>query len=237
VSTKLTLQASLPLLLLENVLPTRIAFYGQVRSGSLEEAAHCLGDSDIAELQAGLIDRQIDHPTKRLRVRQLDWSRDTIFPDLFPKVLLSILVPSLYHSSDMASTSSLNQSLTAAWAIPAVPAVRKKSKKTIPLNQPASPEAELATDDKPVRRKRPRNDAGTLSAKYAPPDLKLSLLGGLEIQITQLLEIVVLPLLHPEIYQYTGVPRPRGVLLHGVPGGGKTQLVKCLAGVGYVWIV
>ncbi|WWC92358.1 uncharacterized protein L201_007315 [Kwoniella dendrophila CBS 6074] len=84
-----------------------------------------------------------------------------------------------------------------------------------------------------VKRKRPRNnnnDQETLSSKYQPPDLKLSLLGGLQSQITQLMEIVVLPLLHPEIYQYTGVPRPRGVLLHGVPGGGKTQLVKCLAG-------
>ncbi|WVF68166.1 hypothetical protein IAT40_002931 [Kwoniella sp. CBS 6097] len=85
-----------------------------------------------------------------------------------------------------------------------------------------------------VRRKRPRptanNDPEALAAKYAPPELKLSLLGGLQSQITQLMEIVVLPLLHPEIYQHTGVPRPRGVLLHGVPGGGKTQLVKCLAG-------
>ncbi|OCF43299.1 ribosome biogenesis ATPase [Kwoniella heveanensis CBS 569] len=85
-----------------------------------------------------------------------------------------------------------------------------------------------------VRRKRPRptanNDPEALAAKYAPPELKLSLLGGLQAQITQLMEIVVLPLLHPEIYQHTGVPRPRGVLLHGVPGGGKTQLVKCLAG-------
>ncbi|WWC65229.1 uncharacterized protein I303_107845 [Kwoniella dejecticola CBS 10117] len=80
------------------------------------------------------------------------------------------------------------------------------------------------------RRKKPRNDPESLQAKYAPPNLKLSLLGGLKSQITQLMEIVVLPLLHPEIYQYTGVPKPRGVLLHGVPGGGKTQLVKCLAG-------
>jgi ribosome biogenesis ATPase len=85
------------------------------------------------------------------------------------------------------------------------------------------------------RRKRPRQDPETLAAKYAPPELKLSFLGGLQDQITQLMEIVVLPLLHPEIYQHTGVPRPRGVLLHGVPGGGKTQLVRCLAGVSGVY--
>ncbi|WWC72626.1 uncharacterized protein I206_106589 [Kwoniella pini CBS 10737] len=95
-------------------------------------------------------------------------------------------------------------------------------------NQNQIPEEKIATPS--IRRKRPKNDPESLQAKYAPPNLKLSLLGGLKSQITQLMEIVVLPLLHPEIYQYTGVPKPRGVLLHGVPGGGKTQLVKCLAG-------
>ena len=70
----------------------------------------------------------------------------------------------------------------------------------------------------------------SLLMKYPPPNLKLSLLGGLHEQITQLLEMVALPLLHPEIYRHTGVRAPRGVLLHGVPGGGKTRLVTCLAG-------
>jgi SpoVK/Ycf46/Vps4 family AAA+-type ATPase len=70
----------------------------------------------------------------------------------------------------------------------------------------------------------------SLLIKYPPPNLKLSLLGGLHEQITQLLEMVALPLLHPEIYRHTGVRAPRGVLLHGVPGGGKTRLVTCLAG-------
>lgn len=85
----------------------------------------------------------------------------------------------------------------------------------------------------PRVRKRPRGTdaAGNeVPSKYAPPDLKLSLLGGLQSQIVQLLQTVALPLLHPEIYSITGVPRPRGVLLHGVPGGGKTRLVHCLAG-------
>ncbi len=130
--------------------------------------------------------------------------------------------------------ASLNQSITAAWA----PAPKKRVKRSIGLNGASSstsnPPTPTAIDDplpNPVKRKRPRHDLDQLVAKYAPPDLKLGLLGGLREQITQLMEIVVLPLLHPEIYLHTGLPRPRGVLLHGVPGGGKTQLVRCLAGV------
>lgn len=152
----------------------------------------------------------------------------------------------------MNGSTSLNQSITAAWS---TAAPKKRTKRTIPLNssgtstpvsadsQPLASTSTLTTpgavsDERPptptatrVARKRPRHDPEQLAAKYAPPDLKLSSLGGLESQITQLMEVVVLPLLHPEIYLHTGVPRPRGVLLHGVPGGGKTQLVKCLAGV------
>lgn len=155
------------------------------------------------------------------------------------------------RSRTMNGPGSLNQSITAAWSTPAVP--KKRTKRAIPLNSstssspgpsdPTQPQASTSAlptpEDRPptpstsapARRKRPRHDPEQLAAKYAPPDLKLGSLGGLESQITQLMEIVVLPLLHPEIYLHTGVSRPRGVLLHGVPGGGKTQLVKCLAGV------
>jgi ribosome biogenesis ATPase len=152
----------------------------------------------------------------------------------------------------MNGPPSLNQSITAAWGTaPSAAAVTTKKRiKRTNLNSPvpsAGPSSDPSTpqttgqglgessdrDRAPTpRRKRARPDPSQLSAKYAPPDLKLASLGGLRSQITQLMEIVVLPLLHPEIYLHTGVPRPRGVLLHGVPGGGKTQLVKCLAGVG-----
>lgn len=144
---------------------------------------------------------------------------------------------------------NLNQSITAAWSTTPSPnqgpaAPKKRIKRTIPLNSsnpptpgPSDPSSSTATavqDDRtptPIKRKRPKQDINQLASKYTPPDLRLASLGGLRDQITQLMEIVVLPLLHPEIYHFTGVPRPRGVLLHGVPGGGKTQLVKCLAGV------
>lgn len=48
--------------------------------------------------------------------------------------------------------------------------------------------------------------------------------------IAQLMEIVGMPILHPEIYNATGVEPPRGVLLHGPPGCGKTTIANALAG-------
>lgn len=136
----------------------------------------------------------------------------------------------------MSGLPSLNAGITAAWNTNAPPQ-KKRTRRAIPLNDLPAPASPLddspapATPAAPPRRKRPRAAPSVIAAKYAPPDLDLGALGGLQPQITQLLEIAALALFHPEIYLHTGVPRPKGVLLHGVPGGGKTQLVRCLAGV------
>ncbi|KAJ2835195.1 ATPase of 26S proteasome regulatory subunit 4 [Coemansia sp. 'formosensis'] len=53
--------------------------------------------------------------------------------------------------------------------------------------------------------------------------------GGLEQQIQEIKEAVELPLTHPELYEEMGIKPPKGVILYGVPGTGKTLLAKAVA--------
>ncbi|KER23481.1 hypothetical protein T265_08645 [Opisthorchis viverrini] len=54
-------------------------------------------------------------------------------------------------------------------------------------------------------------------------------IGGLEAQIQEIKESVELPLTHPELYEEMGIKPPKGVILYGAPGTGKTLLAKAVA--------
>jgi len=54
-------------------------------------------------------------------------------------------------------------------------------------------------------------------------------IGGLEVEIQKIREMIELPIRHPELFKRIGIDPPKGVLLHGPPGTGKTLLARAVA--------
>jgi transitional endoplasmic reticulum ATPase len=61
------------------------------------------------------------------------------------------------------------------------------------------------------------------------PDVSWSDIGGLDEVKQVLVENVILPLKNPDLYEKYGIKPPRGLLLYGPPGCGKTLLAKAVA--------
>ena len=73
-------------------------------------------------------------------------------------------------------------------------------------------------------------EGGPFEVEAVFPSARFSDLGGLEGVMDEVRELVEWPLCHPEIYAHLGVAPPRGVLLHGPPGCGKSLLAMAMAG-------
>lgn len=126
---------------------------------------------------------------------------------------------------EVQDTNSLNKSVVSLWNIP-----KDKSEDSNEGDGDASAvsgASKKRSKDSSSKQaiKKPKN-----KIDHTPPTITLSSLGGLTTITTQLMELIGLPILHPEIYLSTGVEPPRGVLLYGPPGCGKTTIANALAG-------
>jgi proteasome-associated ATPase len=74
----------------------------------------------------------------------------------------------------------------------------------------------------------PRSEVENLILEEVP-DISYQDIGGLGPQIDEIRDAVELPFLYPDLYREHGLKAPKGILLYGPPGCGKTLIAKAVA--------
>lgn len=144
---------------------------------------------------------------------------------------------------EVQDTNQMNKGVVSLWKVPTTP------------SEAASPAGDDSAKKNGKKRERQTKDSRDTSSKKLKgmifglfskkvfanmnagdkpertSQLKTTLkdLGGIDKIIQDVLELIGMPLSHPEIYQHIGTDTPRGVLLHGPPGCGKTVLANAIS--------
>ncbi|KAF9087416.1 ATPase AAA domain-containing protein 2B [Mortierella sp. AD031] len=101
---------------------------------------------------------------------------------------------------------------------------RGSSSRILPMNM-----HELAESRRDVITARAVGQLADTDPLAVGKSVDFSKVGGLDHHVKSLKEMVILPLLYPEVYTRFQMMPPRGVLFHGPPGTGKTLLARALA--------
>lgn len=124
------------------------------------------------------------------------------------------------REAESKSLDFMNKSIVSGWGNATPKENGEKSKKREGQSKSADRESKRVK-----RSAAPEQKIGT-----APPKgISLSDIGGVDTVKTQLKEHLVMPLLRPEAYNSRNIPIPRGILLYGPPGCGKTVISRAFA--------
>lgn len=139
-------------------------------------------------------------------------------------------IPEPAKQSDVANL--MNKSIVGSWqgSGSSTPVINDSalSSATMPENRNGKASSQRQNNGEPVRKKAKRSVLDELP-QPPPSHVRLTAIGGVAPVKEKLKEYVIRPLLFPEVFAERKIPLPRGVLLHGPPGCGKTLISRAIA--------
>ncbi|KAL4796522.1 P-loop containing nucleoside triphosphate hydrolase protein [Aspergillus venezuelensis] len=133
----------------------------------------------------------------------------------------------LEEQQPIPDSNSMNKSLVGAWNTTKTPKSEANTENGTPA--PSAPTTTKKRHREGESHSSKRRKADAAVDRSPPTHVSLADLGGLDDVVQQLGDLVILPMTRPQVYLASNVQPPRGVLLHGPPGCGKTMIANAFA--------
>ncbi|PYH64854.1 putative AAA family ATPase/60S ribosome export protein Rix7 [Aspergillus vadensis CBS 113365] len=127
-------------------------------------------------------------------------------------------------------SNSLNKSLVGMWNTTNSSKPSKQSESNTAESTAAPPSTSTKKRHHGGESQSSKRRKAEAAVDRSPPThISLADLGGLDDVVQELGDLVILPMTRPQVYMSSNVQPPRGVLLHGPPGCGKTMIANAFA--------